>query len=61
VRENTVKSIWKRGGRCGYQFTTILSDNALLVNAAKAAVGAMREGNVTGAQSTGKSAGGNMY
>jgi 4-hydroxy-2-oxoheptanedioate aldolase len=45
----------------GYQFTTILSDNALLVNAAKAAVGAMREGNVTGAQSTGKSAGGSMY
>jgi 4-hydroxy-2-oxoheptanedioate aldolase len=45
----------------GFQFTTILSDNALLVNAAKAAVSAMREGNVTGAQSTGKSAGGSMY
>jgi 4-hydroxy-2-oxoheptanedioate aldolase len=45
----------------GFQFTTILSDNALLVNAAKAAVSAMREGNVTGAQSTGKSAGSSMY
>jgi hypothetical protein len=70
VRENTVKSIWKKGGAAGGEprgdqtdpeivdaIQTILSDNALLVNAAKAAVGAMREGNVTGA----KSAGGSMY
>jgi 4-hydroxy-2-oxoheptanedioate aldolase len=41
----------------GFQFVTIQSDNALLVGAAKAAVGAMREGNVTGA----KSSGGSMY
>jgi len=41
----------------GFQFTTILADNALLVNAAKATVAAMREGNATGA----KSAGGSMY
>ena len=41
----------------GFQFTTILADNALLVNAAKATVAAMREGNTTGA----KSSGGSMY
>ena len=35
--------------------------NALPVNATKAAVSAMRKGNVTGAQSTGKTAGGSMY
>ena len=41
----------------GFQFTTILADNALLVNAAKATVAAMREGNATGARSSG----GSMY
>ena len=41
----------------GFQFTTILSDNALLGNAAKATVNAMREANTTGA----KSSGGSMY
>jgi len=41
----------------GFQFTTILADNALLVNAAKATVAAMREGDATGARSSG----GSMY
>jgi 4-hydroxy-2-oxoheptanedioate aldolase len=41
----------------GFQFVTIQSDNALLTGAARAAVGAMREGNVTGD----KSSGGSMY
>jgi 4-hydroxy-2-oxoheptanedioate aldolase len=41
----------------GFQFVTIQSDNALLANAAKSTVGAMREGNSTGA----KSGGGSMY
>ena len=41
----------------GFQFVTVQSDNALLTGAARAAVGAMREGNVTGS----KSSGGSMY
>jgi hypothetical protein len=82
VRENTVKSIWERGGatvdaRMGipssvaaegmpqagrvYRFSTILFDSALPVNAAKATGGALREGNVTGTQRIGKSAGGSLH
>jgi 4-hydroxy-2-oxoheptanedioate aldolase len=46
----------------GFQFVTIQSDNALLSGAARSAVAAMREGNVTGGQSGGKSgSGGSMY
>jgi len=40
---------------------TVLTFAMIEPRKAKAAVGAMREGNVTGGQSTGKSAGGSMY